>query len=105
MCYVTHSQGPFITKKRIWFFIFFVSFIWLFFRQTMQQQVVIEENNVHAPAKTYYTTGSNSGKAVNRLRTLSVKYHFLLLSLFYGDDKLILQFVNREDMKYLNWEK
>lgn len=28
--------------------------------------------DVHAPAKTYYTTGSNSGNAINRLRTLSV---------------------------------
>jgi alpha,alpha-trehalase len=28
--------------------------------------------DVHAPAKTYYTTGSNAGNAINRLRKLSV---------------------------------
>jgi hypothetical protein len=28
--------------------------------------------DAHAPAKTYYTTGTNAGNAIHRLRTLSV---------------------------------
>ncbi|KAG1472487.1 hypothetical protein G6F56_001509 [Rhizopus delemar] len=31
----------------------------------------MEAFDVHAPAKTYYTTGSNSGDAINRIRTFS----------------------------------
>lgn len=38
--------------------------------QEKQQQQI---EDVHAPAKTYYTTGSNTGKSINRLRKLSVK--------------------------------
>lgn len=33
--------------------------------------------DVHAPAKTYYTTGRNAGEAVHRLRTLSVSSYFI----------------------------
>lgn len=48
--------------------------------QKQQQQndgiAVMEQDDdvVHAPAKTYYTTGHNSGNAINRIRSLSVKY-------------------------------
>jgi hypothetical protein len=35
-----------------------------------EKQVVMDD--VHAPAKTYYTTGNNAGNVINRLRTLSV---------------------------------
>lgn len=39
----------------------------------MQHNTDLDQvNDVHAPAKTYYTTGSNAGNAINRLRTLSV---------------------------------
>jgi hypothetical protein len=31
--------------------------------------------DVHAPAETYYTTGSNAGHAINRFRSLSVSKH------------------------------
>jgi hypothetical protein len=30
------------------------------------------EVDVHAPAETYYTTGSNAGNSINRVRSLSV---------------------------------
>lgn len=40
--------------------------------QEQQQQQEQHIQDVHAPAKTYYTTGSNTGKAINRLRKLSV---------------------------------
>jgi hypothetical protein len=33
--------------------------------------------DVHAPAKTYYTTGSNAGNAIHRLRTLSVSFYLI----------------------------
>lgn len=35
--------------------------------------------DVHAPAKTYYTTGNNAGNAINRIRTFSVNISFILI--------------------------
>lgn len=32
------------------------------------------KHDVHAPAETYYTTGSNDGHAITRFRTFSVSY-------------------------------
>ncbi|KAI7907751.1 trehalase-domain-containing protein [Cokeromyces recurvatus] len=39
-----------------------------------QEEIIVD---VHAPAKTYYTTGSNAGNVVHRLRTLSGQQHVL----------------------------
>jgi hypothetical protein len=33
------------------------------------------EVDVHAPAKTYYTIGSNADNSINRVRSLSVNSH------------------------------
>jgi hypothetical protein len=47
-------------------------------QQQRDRVVILDQDNevvmgdVHAPAKTYYTTGNNSGDVINRLRTLSV---------------------------------
>ncbi|KAI9247726.1 neutral trehalase [Sporodiniella umbellata] len=35
----------------------------------------MESLDIHAPAKTYYTTGSNAGDAINRIRTFSARHY------------------------------
>lgn len=53
-----------------------------------EKNVALED--VHAPPETYYTTGSNAGHAINRLRTLSVN------STANDIDKLMTYFVIRD---------
>lgn len=67
---------------RTWFclflFLFLFSLILLFFPLSpsvmLASDSLTDSNDidVHAPAQTYYTTGNNAGRNINRLRTLSV---------------------------------
>lgn len=48
----------------------------------MQSTIHVVSNqdvDVHAPAKTYYTTGSNAGGFISRLKSLTVSYSIYII--------------------------